>query len=165
GEPVDGQGFVYVVDTGGSRVEKLNAAGRLVVSIGHVGTGDDALRRPRGITLDVHGALWIADTANHRVQRFTASGEPLGPWGTIGSGPGEFITPSSVALDAVGNLYVTDTGNHRVVRLTPDGSFTAEFDGFRFPHGIALGDAVYVSDEMGIHKLSSSGDRIADWPG
>src|SRR6266516_2963630 len=83
-------GRSYVVDTGGSRLEQLGPSGRLLNTIGRLGTGDDGLRRPRGIAFDGQGTLFVADTANHRVQRFSAMGEPLGPWGSIGSAPGEF---------------------------------------------------------------------------
>lgn len=165
GVALDAAGSIYVVDTGNSKVKKLTPSGRLLAEFGELGTGQSGLRRPRGIAIGSDGTLFVADTANHRVQRFAASGEPLGAWGVIGSGAGEFILPSSVALDEVGQLYVTDTGNHRVVRLSPDGAQNAEFSGFRFPHGIALGDALYVSDEVGIHKLTVSGERLADWPG
>ena len=166
GLAVDDQGFLYVVDTAGSRVERVAADGRVVATFGHVGTGDDALRRPRGATLDVRGTLLIADTANHRVQRFdAASGTPLGPWGEIGSGPGEFILPTSVALDSLGNVYVADTGNHRVQKLAPDGSFVAQWTGLHFPHGIAIDadDDVYVTDSNGLHKFSNGGDLLAEW--
>src|SRR3979411_44005 len=88
GVALDAQGRIYVVDTGGSRLEQLSPSGRVLSTIGRLGTGDDGLRRPRGIALDQRGTLFVADTANHRVQRFSARGEPLGPWGSIGSDPG-----------------------------------------------------------------------------
>src|SRR5438445_7742767 len=72
GVAVDAAGRIYVVDTGGSRLEQLAPSGRVVATIGRLGTGDDGLRRPRGITLDRQGVLFVADTANHRVQRFSA---------------------------------------------------------------------------------------------
>src|SRR5438309_672939 len=88
GLAVDAQGNVLVVDTAGSRIEKLSPGGQVLATFGHVGAGDDALRRPRGIVIDALGVLLIADTANHRIQRFdTASGEPRGAWGVIGSAP------------------------------------------------------------------------------
>jgi DNA-binding beta-propeller fold protein YncE len=166
GVAIDDEGFLYVVDTSGSRVERLAPDGRVVATLGHVGTGDDALRRPRGAALDVLGTLLIADTANHRIQRFdTASGAPLGPWGVIGSEPGEFILPTSLALDSLGNVYVADTGNHRIQKLGPDGSFVAQWAGLHFPHGIAIDaqDAVYVTDSNGLHKFSSGGDLLDEW--
>jgi DNA-binding beta-propeller fold protein YncE len=166
GVAVDDQGTVFVVDTAGSRIEKLSSAGRLLATFGHVGTGEDALRRPRGITLDAHGRLLVADTANHRLQRFdAASGEPLGTWGVIGSGPGEFILPTSLAIDSTGNVLVADTGNHRIQKLQPDGQPLAQWGGFHFPHGIAINDQdeVYVTDSDGVRKLSSNGDVLAEW--
>jgi DNA-binding beta-propeller fold protein YncE len=164
GVAIDSQGYVYIVDTGGSRIEKLTPSGRLVQVIGHVGTGQDALRRPRGITIDVHDNLWVADTANHRVQRFSSDGEPLGSWGEIGSGPGELILPTSLALDSTGNVYVADTGNHRVQQLTPDGRFVREWGGVHFPHGIAIDgdDGVWVTDESGVREFSGDGALLQD---
>jgi tripartite motif-containing protein 71 len=138
GVAIDAQGRIYVVDTGGSRLEQLTLSGRGVGTIGHLGTGDDGLRRPRGIAFDRPGTLFVADTANHRVQRFSAMGEPLGPWGSIGSAPGEFILPTSLAFDSQGNLYVADTGNHRVQKLDADGRPVAQWSGLHFPHGIAV---------------------------
>jgi DNA-binding beta-propeller fold protein YncE len=167
GVAVDAQGSIYVVDTGGSRLQQLAPSGQVLGTIGRLGTGDDGLRRPRGIALDQQGTLFVADTANHRVQRFSARGEPLGPWGSIGSDPGEFILPTSLAFDSHGNLYVTDTGNHRIQKFGPgpDGRPLAQWSGVRFPHGIAVDpqDAVYVSDSAGLRKFSQSGELLADW--
>jgi len=41
GVAIDSQGSIYVVDTGGSRIEKLSPSGRLLLSIGHVGTDQE----------------------------------------------------------------------------------------------------------------------------
>src|SRR6266536_755278 len=71
GVAVDAGGRIYVVDSGGSRLEQLSPSGRVLSTIGRLGTGDDGLRRPRGIALDRQGTLFVADTANHRVQRFS----------------------------------------------------------------------------------------------
>jgi tripartite motif-containing protein 71 len=165
GVAIDPQGRIYVVDTSGSRVEIVSAAGRVLATIGRLGTGDDGLRRPRGIALDRQGTVFVADTANHRVQRFSALGEPLGPWGSIGSDPGEFILPTGLAFDSQGNLYVADTGNHRIQKLGPDGRPLAQWGGLHFPHGIAVDaeDAVYVSASSGLSKYTSNGDLLADW--
>src|SRR5207237_10245791 len=166
GVAVDGQGSIYIVDTSGSRIEKLSPDGQVQMAFGHVGTGSDALRRPRGIALDAQGTLWVADTANHRIQRFAAAtGEPLGTLGVIGSDPGEFILPTSLALDSLGNIYVADTGNHRVQKLGPDGQPLAQWSGFHFPHGIAIDtqDSVYVTDSSGVRKLSTEGDVLGEW--
>src|SRR6266566_4640556 len=68
GVAIDPDGRIYVVDSGGSRVEQLSSSGRVLSTIGRLGTGDDGLRRPRGIALSQNGMLFVADTANHRVQ-------------------------------------------------------------------------------------------------
>jgi tripartite motif-containing protein 71 len=154
-----------MVNTGGSRVEKLAPTGQILATIGKLGTGDDGLRRPRGIALDARGAPYLADTANHRIQQFSSDGEPLGAWGTIGSGPGEFILPTAVAFDSSSNLYVTNTGNHRIAKLSTDGQLVLEWSGVHFPHGIAVDgeDNVYVTDEAGVRKFTANGELLAAW--
>jgi DNA-binding beta-propeller fold protein YncE len=165
GVAVDGNGTIYIVNTGGSRIEKLSPQGRRLGTIGKLGTGDDGLRRPRGIAIDNNGVLYVADTANHRIQRFSTDGQPLGAWGTIGSGPGEFILPTAVARDSSGNLFVTDTGNHRVQKLSVDGQMALEWGGVHFPHGIAVDaqDNVYVTDESGVRKFTTDGQLVGAW--
>ena len=165
GIAIDTQGSVYVVNTGGSRIERVASSGAIISTIGRLGTGDDGLRRPRGIAIDGNGVLYVADTANHRIQRFSSDGQPLGPLGTIGSGPGEFILPTAVAFDSAGNLYVTDTGNHRIEKLSNDGHMLQEWGGVHFPHVIAVDgeDHIYVTDEAGVRKFTPDGELVAAW--
>src|SRR5437764_14235330 len=89
GVAVDGQGSVYVTDTSGSRIEKLTASGRLVTTFGHLGPGEDALRRPRGLALDGRGTGLVAGAANHRIPPFRSRGHTPAPRRGHGTEPGE----------------------------------------------------------------------------
>src|SRR5712692_10435628 len=62
GVAVDPAGRTYVVDTGGLRLEQLSPSGRLLITRCRLGTGDDGLRRPRGIALDPHVIIVAAAT-------------------------------------------------------------------------------------------------------
>jgi len=79
---VDGNGRLFVADTGQHRVVRVAVAGgdvRNVAGDGSAGDeGDDwaaiwaRLRLPGGVALDAQGNLFVADTANQRVRRIGA---------------------------------------------------------------------------------------------
>ena len=47
GVALDPSGTIFIVDTSGSRIEKLSPTGQVMSTLGHVGTGDDAVRGRR----------------------------------------------------------------------------------------------------------------------
>jgi uncharacterized protein (TIGR03437 family) len=120
---VDGNGNVYVADTGNNQVRRIDAQGTITT----VDTGG-ALSGPRGVAVDRTGNLYIADTGNHRVRRVP----PGAPAATIAgngaccySGDGELAVnamlnqPWAVAVDSGGNVYVADPANNAVRMLSP----------------------------------------------
>ena len=77
GIAVDGNGAVWVADTGNHRIQVREPDGRWRVAAGKPGGGDGAIGSgagefsyPWGIAVDRNGAVWVADTANHRIQRY-----------------------------------------------------------------------------------------------
>ncbi len=122
----DGEGNIFVADSGNHAIRRIDArgetitlAGRLGVS-GHAdGRGPDALfQAPRGIALAPDGSLVVADTGTQTIRRVSSSGEVT----TIAGMPGDFGTadgagasarfcfPSAVAVEADGSIVVADTG-------------------------------------------------------
>jgi DNA-binding beta-propeller fold protein YncE len=81
GVGVDGQGNVYVADSGNWRVEKLGPDGAFLAHWRNCLDGDPPCQFPdaggepgqfmaaRGIAIDGQGTVYVADTANKRVQR------------------------------------------------------------------------------------------------
>ena len=132
----DAQGDVYVAETRGHRVSRIDAAGAIsvVAGTGVQGFGGDGglataalLDSPTGIALDAGGNLYIADSHNHRVRRVDASSGLISTFagsGTIGSagdgGPAlaaSLDLPTALAIDRDGNLYIADARSHRVRRV------------------------------------------------
>ncbi|MCE9672114.1 PKD domain-containing protein [Myxococcus stipitatus] len=139
GVAVDGEGNVFVTDTGNHAVRRVaNDAARTVTTIAGTGTagvgeGPGAttrLRSPQGIAVATDGTLYVADTGNHRVVRIardgrwtvsTFAGSKEGRQGRadgVGAAA-RFQTPTSVVFQGR-DLYVTDTFNHRLARISPD---------------------------------------------
>jgi DNA-binding beta-propeller fold protein YncE len=167
---------VYVVDGGGSRVEKFEASGVFVAAFGAdvggpgvnvcttacgpgtQGSGDGQFSGPVGIAVDSSGNVYVVDSGNNRVEKFSSSGVYLSQiTATDPSCTKAFETPTAVAVaPASGALYVTDTKNNRVVKVDPatglcDGVFDSSIAAsgtFSSPSGVATDSAgtIYVLD-------------------
>ena len=174
-------GDAYLLDSGGSRVLRFAADGRLLGQWGSLGDGPGQFREPWGIATDGVGNVYVADTWNHRVQKFDASGRFLLQWGGYadsrnqpGGAPGLFYGPRALAVDREGNVLVVDTGNKRIEKFSPEGVFLAQVGSlgagqglFNEPVGIAVDGQgnVYVADTWNsrIQKFDRELRFLAEW--
>lgn len=69
GLAVDGQGNIYVADTGNNRIDKLAPDGTLLAEWGTKGTAPGQFDGPRGVAVDSQGNLCVADSGNDRIQK------------------------------------------------------------------------------------------------
>jgi uncharacterized protein (TIGR03437 family) len=142
GIAVDGQGNLYVADSGNNRVLRyFRPVDQLdrVQADAVLGQADftstlsaivspSTLRRPSGVAIGVNGNVFVADAGNNRVLEYAAD-SPSGASATRVYGQPDFYSatapaavspqtlsaPAGVAVDASFNLYVADTGANRVV--------------------------------------------------
>ncbi len=122
GLAVDGEGNVYVADSGNSTIRKITQAGVVTTLAGTAGvegsadgTGATAsFNNPSALALDGTGNLYVADFGNNLVRKITPGGVVTTVAGTRGLygvmlGPlaGSLSAPSALVLDPAGVLYVT----------------------------------------------------------
>lgn len=142
GVVVDAGGSLYVADTVGHRVRKVDPSGTISTVAGtgnggfsgDGGTATDAeLSFPRAVALDGAGNLYIADMGNHRVRMVDVDGDITtfagsGEHGFAGDGgaavDAAFQYPADLSFDGSGNLYVADQQNDRIRRVDPAGVIT-----------------------------------------
>ena len=177
GVAVDGDGRVYIADTGANRIRRIDSEGLIGTVAGGERGGDESamtarLSVPRGVAVDADGVLYIADTGNNQIHRLEDEGTTAiaGVAGLGDGGPAteaRLLGPSAVAIDADGTIYITDSGNRRVRRVDTEGVITTfagngeRGDGgdggaatgaqFHYPGGIAIDSAgnVYIADLHG----------------
>ena len=142
GIAVDGDGNLYIGDTGNHRIRWVDASG-IITTIAGTGrqgfSGDNGLAvdarllTPERVAVDAAGSVYITDTWNHRIRRVDPSGTitTIAGTGELGksgdNGPAvaaQFSYPQGVAADGNGNLYIADTGNHRIRRVDATGTIT-----------------------------------------
>jgi YD repeat-containing protein len=134
---VDGQGNLFIADTGNHRIRKVNTNGTIttVAGTGVAGFSGDGgpatsakLNNPFGVEVDGQGNIFIADV-NNRIRKVTPAGiiTTVAGNGVNGySGDGGPATSAqisgSVALDGHGNLYIS--GGNRVRKVDTNGIIT-----------------------------------------
>ena len=159
---VDGQGHVYVADTGNKRVRVYSANGDFIMDIGSAGSELGQLDEPVGLAVDTDNQrLYVADTWNQRVSVFGLDGSPLFTFKVRGWYEDQGNRPY-MAIDQARNLlYVTDPDAGRVLVYDLQGNCVGSFgqpsdtvtdnSQFKTVGGIAT-DAegnVYVDDSGG----------------
>jgi sugar lactone lactonase YvrE len=136
---VDPAGNLYVADTFGWRVRRVDAATGLISTAAGIGLSGDPghdrdgpatevlLRSPIDVEVDGRGNLHIASYEGHQVRRVDAATGLLvtlagdGTRGSSGDGgpatAARLAHPGDVDVDGAGNVYVADTFNSRVRRI------------------------------------------------
>jgi sugar lactone lactonase YvrE len=129
----DANGNVWIADTAGGRVRKVNSATGIISTVagngtpGSTGDGGSALSAqvaPGAVAVDVSGNLYIADTAYNRIRRVnTSTGVITTVAGGGQGGDGSLATqaslngPLGLFVDAAGNIFLADQYNDRIRRV------------------------------------------------
>jgi probable HAF family extracellular repeat protein len=138
GLAIEGNGTIYVADTGNNTIRMISTAGMVTTVAGFggaSGTTDGAgssarFRSPHGIAIDSGGNLFISDTQNNTIRIMnslgvveTIAGQAGGMAGAVdGAGvQARFWSPSGLALGKQGEVFLADRGNHTIRVMMADG--------------------------------------------
>ena len=147
---VDGNGNVFVADSGNHTIRQITPAGMvstLAGKAGVVGASDGvgaaaSFAYPSGIATDKAGNIYVADSnvvgtnvypgsppAGQTIRQVTPTGTVTTIAGTVGTqkssdGVGtaaSFVLPTGVATDGLGNIYVADNLGDTIRKIAPGG--------------------------------------------
>ena len=139
---VDGRGNLYVADSTGCAIRRIDQSGSITTIAGNgqcgsTGDGGPAVNAqvvyPRGISVDEANNIYFAEEASNRVRRINAAGNidtVLGGGDDEYSGDGGpsskagIAGPITTAVDSLGRLIICDLGNRRVRRVGVDGTIS-----------------------------------------
>jgi sugar lactone lactonase YvrE len=132
GVALDPQGNLYVAETGGHRIRKIDAAGNVTTFAGNGvagnvdGTGTAAaLGAPRGIVVDPSGNVYVAsEQSGGFIRKISPTGvvSTIAGVGNVGAidGPAlsaSFHFPRGIAVNSQGDVFISDCDNGRLRRL------------------------------------------------
>jgi sugar lactone lactonase YvrE len=72
---VDGQGNLYVLDSGNHRVQKFTPDGKYLATFGRQGQGPAEFQFPEGLEIDAKGYLYVSDPNNQKIVVLTPEGK------------------------------------------------------------------------------------------
>jgi len=121
---VDAEGHLYVADSLNHRLQRFDAAGKLLGAFGQAGDGTGDFAKAKGVAVDSEGHVYVADSLYDVVQIFDRDGRFLLSFGGSGRDGGALWLPTGLFIDAADRIYVADSGNARVqvyqyLRQTP----------------------------------------------
>lgn len=123
GLAADGDGNLYIADTGNGSIRKMNEKGKVTTVLSD-------LADPTGLCW-VDGTLYVAETGRSRILRvendqmevvagdstYLADGEYEGGYTDGPAEKARFDHPQGLAVAEDGTIYIADTGNHAVRKL------------------------------------------------
>ncbi len=129
---VDQAGRIYIAESGGRRVRRIDRDGTIETIAGtgvagYSGDGGPAtaatFRDLTGVAVDAAGDVFVVEHYNHRIREVTAGGTVFTVAGSLSPGPSSAalngIEPyGAITVDSSGQvLYVADRAHSRVIRV------------------------------------------------
>ena len=120
--------LIYVVDTGGDRIQKFDDGGNYQGGTSDIENGE--FSNPMGIAVDKEGYIYVADKGNNRIQTFDADGNFLTQWGSaintndgklvvINTDPASSDNTSTLSPDDIA-VYVDPANTYRIAYVTDE---------------------------------------------
>lgn len=108
-----GNGDVYVCETIGARLQRINARNQWAGQVSRYGVELGTLYRPKGVAVDSAGRIFVSDSTTRLVQVFNERGTIIGVLAT-GSELLRFNYPMGLCFDRTGHLCVVELQANRV---------------------------------------------------
>ena len=179
----DRAGNIYITETYGCRIRKIDLNGQLTTIAGngvmdHSGDGglavNASIKASEGIVVDSNGTIYFSEFNGNCIRKI----DPQGIITTI-AGPGNYVDlndggpainasifgPESLALDRNGNLYIAEQGHQRIRKINAQGIISTVagngIQGFSGDGGLATNAT--LNNPNGICLDDSGNIYFTDW--
>ncbi len=125
----DGQGNLWVTDTGHKRIQVYSPRGEFVRTIGSEGNGPGQFNEPVGISIASDGTVFVADMYNQRVVMLDSAGTFVGSFVVEGWGGQEVANKPYIEALANGNVAVSLPLANEVRIYSRDGAAVGTLEG------------------------------------
>ena len=159
----DSTGTMYIADSGGSRIDKIDATSHL----SYIVPSGGPLANPRNLSIDVTtpSHLWVTDTGNNQLVEMDTSGTVFRRLNAASTFPLVLASPFGNANDAA-NVYLADTYNHRVVAISKSDGHTVWSAGscaVATPTTLARIRDVAVGSDGNVYAVDTDNNRIVEF--
>ena len=157
---IDSWGNLYVIDSHGATLRKLNPEGRLLWEINGREWGGDGFLVPRSIGVSSGLNLYLLDVGRREIFRLSDRGEILGVVLA-----GHSANPRAIALTETGKLVVYDGSITELSVIAPTGNVLWSFrpEGFRSRSHVGM--AVMDEEEICLYTQGSKSLRFYHFMG
>jgi len=168
GISLDGQGNIWVADTGNQRMVELNARGQFLASFGQAGETGGQFHGPFDLVVEKDGSLVVLDSESPALlKRYSPDGKFIsGFGGDLGT-----YNPRGIGINSSGSFFIADTGTGRLLQVASAGALVHQWkldiqgDNARQPVSVtsAADGSVYVIDAVGglLLELPANGSPFA----
>ncbi len=119
-------GFLYIADTGNSRIVKVDKTFQIVTEF-----GQGILKSPTGLYVDETGTLYIADAGKNTIVILDKNGKLVKEFGRPSEplfGKNHEFLPRKITVDVRKNLYIVSEGSvDGLTMMNSDGHFIGYF--------------------------------------
>jgi sugar lactone lactonase YvrE len=158
GIAIDGNGNLFVTDSGNNMIRKITSSGVVTTFAGAPGAAGYAdgigpaarFNDPRGISIDGNGNLFVADSTNNTIRKITSAGVVT----TIAGAPNQFANqegtgaaalfdvPVGTAVDGSGDVYVSSELGYIISKGDPATAVAPAVTQQPTPQTVATGSTV-----------------------
>jgi DNA-binding beta-propeller fold protein YncE len=161
GVALDGQGRIFVADTGKQRVVVFDENGKYVTQFGDPGTGRFKIKDPIAVSIAPDNSIFVLSKTLKKIVKYDAQYKPIHEINFGESPLAMTIHDRKIYVTTIGGIMIGDLAGNLITSFGSRGKAPGQFD---LPGGITVGPNgnIYVADSMNyrVQALTKDGNPL-----